>query len=92
MYKIFDFRCKNGHIFEEFVEGGTTVSRCKCGALAEKIASASSFVLDGSTGDFPGRHMRWVREHEKLVEKDGKLDARRVKPDDSITIRRNEFK
>jgi hypothetical protein len=28
----------------------------------------------------------------KLVEKDGKLDARRVKPDDSITIRRNEFK
>ena len=28
MYKIFDFRCKNGHIFEAFVEGGTTVSRC----------------------------------------------------------------
>jgi hypothetical protein len=69
MYKIFDFRCKSGHIFEELVEGGTTVSRCKCGALATKIASASNFVLDGSSGDFPGRHMRWVREHEEAGRK-----------------------
>ena len=69
MYKIFDFRCKKGHIFEEFVEGGTTVSRCKCGALAEKIASASRFGLEGSTGEFPGRHMRWVRQHEEAGRK-----------------------
>ena len=69
MYKIFDFRCKEGHIFEEFVKGGTTTSRCKCGAAATKIVSASNFVLDGSTGDFPGRHMKWVREHEKAGQK-----------------------
>jgi len=65
MNKIFDFRCENGHIFEEFVAGGTTATRCGCGANARKIASASNFVLDGSTGDFPGRHIRWVREHEE---------------------------
>jgi hypothetical protein len=69
MYKVFDFRCKNGHIFEEFVEGRTTTSRCKCGSDATKIVSASNFVLDGSTGDFPGRHMKWVREHEKAGRK-----------------------
>jgi hypothetical protein len=69
MYKVFDFRCENSHIFEEFVESGTTTSRCKCGANATKIVSASNFVLDGSTGDFPGRHMKWVREHEKAGQK-----------------------
>jgi len=67
--KIFDFRCKNGHIFEEFVDGTTTASRCGCGAMATKIVSASNFVLDGSTGDFPGRHIRWVREHEEAGRK-----------------------
>ena len=65
MYKIFDFRCEKGHIFEELVVGGTTTSRCNCGANATKIVSASNFVLDGSSGDFPGRHMKWVREHEE---------------------------
>lgn len=69
MYKIFDFRCEEGHVFEEFVEKGTTASRCSCGAKATKIVSASNFVLDGSSGDFPGRHMKWVREHEKAGQK-----------------------
>ena len=53
--KIFDFRCENGHVFEEFVDGTTTASRCGCGAMA--------------TGDFPGRHMKWVREHEEAGRK-----------------------
>lgn len=64
MYKIYDFRCKNGHIYEEMVESGITTSRCGCGANATKMLSAPKCVLDGSSGDFPGRHMKWVREHE----------------------------
>ena len=64
MIKVFDFRCTNGHTFEEFVESGTTSSRCGCGANATKIISATQHVLDGASGDFPGRHMKWVREHE----------------------------
>jgi hypothetical protein len=69
MYKIYDFRCTNGHVFEDFVKSGTTTSRCGCGANATKMVSAPSFHLDGSTGDFPGRHMKWVREHEKAGRK-----------------------
>ncbi len=65
MIKVFEFRCTNGHIFEDFVDGTTTTSRCGCGAEATKIVSATKCVLDGSTGDFPGRHMKWVREHEE---------------------------
>ena len=62
--KVFDFKCEQGHIFEEFVEAGTTSSRCGCGANAIKIASATSHILEGASGDFPGRHSKWVKEHE----------------------------
>lgn len=64
MIKVFDFRCTNGHTFEAFVEAGITSSRCGCGANATKIVSATNHILDGASGDFPGRHMKWVREHQ----------------------------
>jgi len=66
MIKVYDFRCDNGHVYEQFVDSGTEMSRCKeCGASATKMLSAPAFILDGHTGDFPGRHMKWVKEHEK---------------------------
>jgi len=65
MFKVYDFRCKNGHIFEEFVEGTVTTSRCGCGADATRMVSAPSFHLDGSDPGFAGAHMKWVAEHEK---------------------------
>lgn len=70
MIKVFDFKCTNGHVFEEFVEAGTQTARCGCGANATKIASATQCVLDGHSGHFPGRHMKWVREHEQAGRKD----------------------
>jgi hypothetical protein len=65
MLKVFDFKCDNGHIFEDFVDGSVTTSRCGCGANATKIISATQCILDGASGDFPGQHMKWVREHER---------------------------
>ena len=69
MYKIFDFRCPNGHVFEKMVSGDKAVCRCDCGEDAAKQLSAPAFILDGASGDFPGRHMKWVREHEKAGNK-----------------------
>jgi len=69
MFKVFDFKCSNGHIFEDFVDGNVTTSRCGCGANAKKIISATQCILDGASGDFPGQHMKWVREHEKAGRK-----------------------
>jgi hypothetical protein len=63
MIKVFEFKCDQGHIFEKFVEGDVTSSRCGCGANATKIVSATNHVLEGASGDFPGRHSKWVREH-----------------------------
>ena len=56
MIKVFDFSCSNGHLFEEFVEEGTTTSRCGCGAVATKVVSATRSYLMDHSGDFPGRH------------------------------------
>ena len=65
MYKFYDFKCPNGHVVEKFVPSGTRISRCDCGADGTRMVSAPAFILNGSSGDFPGRHMRWVKEHEK---------------------------
>ena len=69
MLKVYDFHCPNGHVFEKFVSNSVTTSRCGCGEDAKKMLSAPSFILDGSTGDFHGRHMKWVREHEQAGRK-----------------------
>lgn len=69
MYKVYDFHCECGRIFERFVTSGTITSRCGCGNKATKMLSAPAFILDGSSGDFPGRHMRWIKEHEQAGSK-----------------------
>ena len=65
MFKIYDFRCTNEHVFEQMVESNVTTSRCGCGANATRMVSAPSFHLNGADGSFPGAHMKWVKEHEK---------------------------
>jgi hypothetical protein len=69
MYKVYDFRCTNDHVFEKFVTSGTTDSRCVCGSTATKTVSAPSFILNGASGDFPGRHLKWLKEHEQAGNK-----------------------
>jgi hypothetical protein len=69
MIKVYDFKCTNGHYFEEFVDADTTTSRCGCGANATRVVSATPCVLEGASGDFPGRHIKWVREHEQAGRK-----------------------
>jgi hypothetical protein len=69
MYKVYDFRCDNGHVTEKFVESTVTTSRCGCGADSTRMVSAPSFHLNGADGSFPGAHMKWVREHEKAGSK-----------------------
>ena len=64
MRQIFDYRCENGHIEEQFVERGT-VCRCKCGAESHRIISPVRCQLDPTSGDFPGATMKWIKEHER---------------------------
>ena len=65
MRVFFDFRCKNGHEFEQYVDRETTTSRCQCGADAKKVLSVPNFHLEGASGDYPTAAARWEREHIK---------------------------
>lgn len=65
MYKIFDYRCPCGKVFEKLVSDPEATVWCSCGKEATRQLSAPAFHLEGASGDFPGRHMKWVKEHEK---------------------------
>lgn len=70
MRKLIDYRClRTGEVFERFVEIVPTV-RCKCGSEAKRLISPVKCKLEGHSGDFPGAHMKWVREHERAGRKD----------------------
>lgn len=65
MLVFYDFKCSNGHIYEDFVARGTTTSRCKCGANAKKVLTVPNFHLDGSDPSWPTASDKWTREHER---------------------------
>ena len=69
MRKILDYRCeRTQHVFERFVEDTPTL-RCNCGSNARRLISPVKCQLEGHSGAFPGRHLRWVREHEQAGRK-----------------------
>jgi len=64
--KIYDFLCPDGHLEERVVR--TSEERtieCSCGKIAQRQLSAPPCILDGASGDFPGRALKWERDHEK---------------------------
>lgn len=66
MLKIFDYRCSTcDEVKEHIVTDPAAELLCECGTLKKKMVSSPAFILDGASGDFPGRHMRWIKEHEK---------------------------
>jgi predicted nucleic acid-binding Zn ribbon protein len=65
MLKIFDYRCSTcNEVTEHIVEDSAAELLCECGTIKNKMLSSPAFILDGASGDFPGRHMRWIKEHE----------------------------
>ena len=66
---LYDFRCPNGHVFEDFVVKDTLTVRCNCGAQATRIISTVNFKLPGHDDAYPTAHSRWVREHEEAGRK-----------------------
>lgn len=61
-----DFVCRNGHTHEEFLPMGQKESTCPvCGEVSLKALGAPAIKLEGWSGSFPGRAMKWEREHQK---------------------------
>ena len=65
MKRFFDFKCPNGHVTEHYIETDVKEIQCDvCEENAKRIISAVRCHLPPNSG-FPGRDMRWVRDHEQ---------------------------
>lgn len=61
-----DFECRNGHKHEAFLPMGQKETSCPvCGEVSNKALSAPAIKLEGITGSFPSRAMKWQTEHMK---------------------------
>lgn len=65
MLMMRDFRCVvTGEVFERLADSKANHVRCNCGGEARRIISPIRCQLEGASGDFPGAHFKWLREHE----------------------------
>lgn len=69
-YRIFDFRCPEGHVEEHLVLAGTEENQCACGAMAKRQIAAPRAKLEPFTGAFPGAADKWVRDRESHMRKE----------------------
>lgn len=68
MLRVFDFRCPNNHVTEQFVSGHPEEAECsECGEKARRIISGGNFTLDAISGDYPGATMKWAKDREKAA-------------------------
>lgn len=64
MNRFYDFKCNSGHVTEAYVDPEIRSIKCsECGEDAKRIISAIRCHLPPNAG-FPGRDMRWVKDHE----------------------------
>jgi uncharacterized protein (UPF0212 family) len=66
--RIFEFRCEQNHIAENYIdEEVTTISCPTCQCAAPRVISAPRIALEGVTGDFPTAADAWARKHEQAT-------------------------
>ena len=65
--RLFDFRCPDGHKFEDLVRSDVTTSRCSCGLDAKRIVSPVRSRLEGISGDFPDAHDKWAKRRKQQI-------------------------
>ena len=63
--RLFDFRCPDGHKFEDLVKSDVTTSRCSCGLDANRIVSPVRSRLEGISGDFPDD--KWAKRRKAQI-------------------------
>ena len=65
--RIFEFKCKNSHVVESFVDVEIKDIQCdECGEIATRIISPTTISLDPCSGLFPGATAKW---HKMRAEK-----------------------
>jgi hypothetical protein len=75
--RMFDFKCKDSHITEAFVDVDIKEVQCgDCGETATRIISPTTIYLEPFSGLYPSASSKWIKQRaEKLaVEKKTKAN------------------
>jgi hypothetical protein len=68
MRRLFDFKCTDGHVTEQFVDDKVEKSTCRqCGKPASRIISPVRSSLDPISGSFPKATNKWVKNREQRM-------------------------
>jgi hypothetical protein len=79
--RLFDFRCKNNHVEERFIDTQFVEVECsKCGELASRLISPVRSKLEGITGAFPTAYDRWGTVHKEAAQKARQRNRDHVDP------------
>ena len=74
--RMFDFKCKDLHTTEAFVEIDTKEIGCsKCGEIATRILSPTGIYLEPFSGDHPSSYDRWNRVRAEKLAQERKQNA-----------------
>jgi len=70
---FYDFKCSNGHVFDELVKYEVDKLPCPtCGLEASRQVSAPMVRLDGTDPSFPGAYDSWERKRAKRIAEERK--------------------
>ena len=75
MYRLYDFKCLNGHVFEALATEDQHIIRCECGYSARRIISPIRSKLDPISGDFPDATRRWARARSSHIQYEKKQSS-----------------
>lgn len=73
MRRLFDFKCTDGHVTEQFIDDKTHKSTCdQCDKPASRIISPVRSMLDPLSGAFPKATDKWTRNREQRMKIENK--------------------
>ncbi len=76
MYRVYDYKCANGHVNEHMVKGSPDTQKCKsCSALSTRQLSSPRALLEPFSGDFAGASLKWAKQHERARVHEEKVNS-----------------
>jgi hypothetical protein len=74
--RLYEFKCENSHITEQFVDETVKVSQCReCDESATRIISPTGIYLEPFSGTYPSAYDRWTRVRAEKLAKEKKTNA-----------------
>lgn len=74
--RLFEFRCPQDHITEQFVDETVKTSQCReCDEMATRIISPTGIYLEPFSGLYTSSYDRWTRVRAEKLAQEKKRNA-----------------